>query len=222
MTKTPTINWRGWLATWAQNRRRSRVQDAQPTLLPAPLLVALYPDLAVWEWNYPDPARWNAYDSLDGGQTYRFDDWETGDARQYAPDGGENLMFIVGVDADGREITERSNAVLPDDGDMPPDAPAIESGDYEWVGAGDGSYCNVVLGFSFDPGPYPDADMQVWVGFDGSDSYTLLQTVPSNSGSVNINHAAQVEATLNYKLRYKHGAIVGPFSEPWTVDIFAP
>jgi hypothetical protein len=127
VTKTPTINRRGWLALWLQKRRRSRVRGALPSLLPAPVLVAQYPSLAVWEWNYPNPARWNAYKSLDDGMTFRFDDWETGDARQYAPDGGENLMFIVGVDANGTEITERSNAVLPDDGVPPPPAPFLVS-----------------------------------------------------------------------------------------------
>ena len=38
-----------------------------------------------------------------------------GDARQFAPDGGGELHYIVGVDADGNEITQHSNAVRPDD-----------------------------------------------------------------------------------------------------------
>ena len=42
-----------------------------------------------------------------------------GDARQFAPDGGSELHFIVGVDADGNEITARSNAVRPDDAPQP-------------------------------------------------------------------------------------------------------
>jgi hypothetical protein len=184
VTKTPTINRRGWLAVWLQDRRRARVRGALPTLLPAPLLVALYPDLAVWEWNYPDPARWNAYNSLDGGQTYRFDDWETGDARQYAPDGGENLMFIVGVDADGREITERSNAVLPEDGDMPPDAPTlVVVGDYF---QGTAPVPASVWQFAQSDSPYDSGPVQDWV--DGADapygSYDLLPPNQAVSGQV--------------------------------------
>ena len=42
----------------------------------------------------------------------------------YAPDGGQHLMFIVGVDANGKEITHRSNAVRPDDAIAPPTVPA--------------------------------------------------------------------------------------------------
>ena len=104
--------FRGWLATWAQDRRRER-------LLPAPVLVATWPSLATWAWTYANPERWNAYNSLDGGLTYQFDDWVVGSGRQYAPDGGQHLMFIVGVDANGREITHRSNAVRPDDAAAP-------------------------------------------------------------------------------------------------------
>ena len=103
--------FQGWVATWAQDRRRSR----QNHLLPAPVLSPANPSIAVWDWSNTNPARWNAYNSLDGGLTYLFDDFVAGTERQYAPDGGQHLMFIVGVDANGVEITQRSNAVRPDD-----------------------------------------------------------------------------------------------------------
>jgi len=118
----PVSSWsaarrfQGWLATWLQDRRRGR-------LLPAPMLVATWPSLATWSWSYANPERWNAYNSLDGGLNYQFDDWVVGSARQYSPDGGQHLMFIVGVDANGKEITQRSNAVRPDDAVAPPNAP---------------------------------------------------------------------------------------------------
>jgi len=102
---------RAWLAKWLEGRRRGRVTP----LLPAPVLVPQIPSLAVWAWNYADPPRWYAYKSLDGGATFVVDAWEVGSARQYAPDGGQRYMFIVGADANGNEITARSNAVKPDD-----------------------------------------------------------------------------------------------------------
>ena len=111
MTATLTINRLAWLAKWLQKRRRAR----QNHLLPAPVLSPAAGSVAVWSWTAANPARWNAYNSLDGGLTYQFDDWVAGNARQYAPDGGQHLMFIVGVDANGVEITQRSNAVRPDD-----------------------------------------------------------------------------------------------------------
>ena len=102
---------RAWLAKWLEGRRRGRVAP----LLPAPVLVPQIPSLAVWAWNNADPARWYAYKSLDGGATFVVDAWEVGTARQYAPDGGQRYMFIVGADANGNEVTLRSNAVKPDD-----------------------------------------------------------------------------------------------------------
>lgn len=103
--------FQGWLASWAQDRRRGR----QNPLLPAPVLRPANPSVAVWDWSLANPSRWNAYNSLDGGLTYQFDDWVAGNQRQFAPDGGQHPLFIVGVDANGVEITQRSNAVRPDD-----------------------------------------------------------------------------------------------------------
>jgi len=80
-----------------------------------------YPDLLVWKWNHPDPYRWNVYISLDGGKTYFLieDYWAYGNKRQFAPDGGSEWMYIVGVDQSGKEVTKHSNAVRPDDAPVP-------------------------------------------------------------------------------------------------------
>jgi hypothetical protein len=101
----------GWLATWLQDRRRARQK------LPAPVLRPLYPSLLVWDWNLTNPYKWNVWMSLDSGASYFLveDYWAYGAARQFAPDGGSELYFIVGVDEVGREITHRSNIVRPDD-----------------------------------------------------------------------------------------------------------
>ena len=111
----PHIDRRAWLALWAQKRRRHRLfVPVLFVLLPAPVLVATYPSLATWEWNEADPAAWYAYHQINGEGEFEFDDFVTGDRRQYAPDGGQQPMFIVGVNAGGNEITERSNVVVPD------------------------------------------------------------------------------------------------------------
>jgi hypothetical protein len=82
---------------------------------------AQYPSLLAWDWNLANPYKWNVWLSLDGGVTYFMpeDYWAYGAARQFAPDGGSELHFIVGVDANGKEITRRSNAVRPDDAGSP-------------------------------------------------------------------------------------------------------
>ena len=85
--------------------------------LHAPTLSPAYPSLLTWKWNYPNPYQWYIYISLDNGRTFQHisDYWAYGNARQFAPDGGSEYMFIVGVDSSGKEITKRSAVVRPDD-----------------------------------------------------------------------------------------------------------
>ncbi len=117
MLTLPKINQRGFLALWAQDRRRKRVRAALATLLPAPVLRGAYPDLLQWDWTLPNPYKWNVWMSLDSGVSWILieDYWMYGDARQFAPDGGSELYYIVGIDVFGREITEHSNIIRPDD-----------------------------------------------------------------------------------------------------------
>jgi hypothetical protein len=86
-----------------------------------PHLKPTYPSDITWTWHHPDPYRWNVYISLDNGKTYIFvsDYWQWGDARRFAPDGGSEFMYVVGVDASGAEITKHSNSVRPDDARVP-------------------------------------------------------------------------------------------------------
>lgn len=101
--------------TWlAEQRRKHR-------LLPAPVLRAAYPDLLQWDWDFPNPYKWNVWMSFDGGTSWMLveDYWMYGDARQFAPDGGGELYYIVGIDETGREITAHSNIVRPDDAPLP-------------------------------------------------------------------------------------------------------
>ena len=117
----PTINRRVWLALDLQARRRKRMRAAQSFLLPAPVLRAAYPDLLQWDWDLPNPHKWNVWMSLDDGNNYILieDYWGYGDARQFAPDGGSELYYIVGINSSGVEITEHSNIIRPDDA-VPP------------------------------------------------------------------------------------------------------
>jgi hypothetical protein len=214
MMTLPKINRRGWLATWLQDRRRAR----QHRLLPAPVLAAAYPDLAVWSWDYPNPAYWYAYHQHADGEPFTYDDRGAGTDRQYAPDGGQYLMFIVGVDADGNEVTERSNAVRPDDAVPPPDAPVITNGGYEWGATSGGEAADVWIDWTFDYGVYPVADMEVWMSMD-QNNYSLLATVSSNNNHYVIAAATDGEADYWFKIRYRNGAAVGPFSDVFYVGV---
>lgn len=87
----------------------------------APVLVATWPSMGTWSWADEDPYRWNVYTSMDDGLTWTLieDYWVAGTARDFSPDSGDHLIFIVGVDMVGHEITEHSNAVRPDDAHTP-------------------------------------------------------------------------------------------------------
>ena len=84
-------------------------------MLPYPKLVAIPDTKMIWEWEYANPYKWNAYVSTDNKKTWYFDDWKFGDSRSYAPDGGSSYMRIAGFDQNGKRITKFSNAVRPDD-----------------------------------------------------------------------------------------------------------
>ena len=101
--------------TWLAEQRREN------HLLPAPVLRPKYPDLIVWDWDLQNPYKWKFWMSLNGGVSYIFisDYWMYGDARQFAPDGGSELFYVVGMDRDGKEITQHSNVVRPDDAPEP-------------------------------------------------------------------------------------------------------
>ena len=110
-------------ATWTPLQRRTwlTAQRRKDRLLPAPVMRAVYPDKLAWYWDFPNPYKWNVWSSLDRGVSYFLieDYWGYGDARLFAPDGGGELYFIVGVNELGREVTHHSNVICPDDAPPP-------------------------------------------------------------------------------------------------------
>ena len=157
MLRHPKINRRGWIATWLQHRRRKRANG----LLPAPVLRTQYPDLLVWNWSLANPSKWNVWQSTNGGVSYFLvgDYWAYGALRQFAPDGGSELYFVVGVDESGNEVTGRSNPARPDDALLP--APVLRAA-YPTMMAWDWTPSN----------PYR---WNVWMSLNGGGSYTLIE-----------------------------------------------
>jgi len=139
--------------------RRSNVIRPDDALYPAPVLRPEFPDKLVWDWPYMNPYKWNVWMSLNNGATYMMpgDYWGYGDARRFAPDGGGELYYIVGVDAAGNEITEHSNVIRPDDAPYP--APVLRS-EYPDKLVWDWSY----------PNPYK---WNVWMSLNNGASYMM-------------------------------------------------
>ena len=203
---------RAWLA---QQRRR-----ATPHLLPGPAIRPVYPLSVGWDWPYADPFRWYGYVSLNSGLTWIYDDYKSGDSRTYSPDGGSSLFRIVGVNAQGVPVTEPSNAVRPDDAPAPPNAPVLIDAAYAWNG-GDPDSADITVSFSFDPGSYPDASVEIWMNRN-NEGFAYLSTVDSFNGYFNVAHACGTETTFDFEARYVNGTVVGPFSNVLHLDVNAP
>lgn len=213
MTKTlPNVSRKGWLATWLQRRRRARANG----LLPAPVLRAQYLTLLVWDWSLANPHKWNVWTSLDGGVSYFLteDYWHYGDSRQFAPDGGSEFYLIVGVDVTGKEITHRSNAVRPDDAIAPPE---IAGGNAEWESTSPG-WWDVYIDWTFNHAGHPVAQIEIWQSIN-NEPFELRDTVTSDEVSHYYPMAADNETTFDFKVRYRNGATVGPFSNVYRIDI---
>jgi hypothetical protein len=105
--------FRGWLATWLQDQRRSH-------LLPAPVLTAIAPGAIAWTWSYPDPVGWDVWQEHEGGNWILEEAMFPGAAREYAPADGDLPTRLVGVNAYGGAATLTSNVVVPSDAGGPP------------------------------------------------------------------------------------------------------
>ena len=202
--------------TWLAEQRR------KAHLLPGPVLRPKYPDLIAWDWDLANPYKWNFLMSLDGGATYiQIEDyWMYGADRQFAPDGGGELYYAVGVDRDGKEITQHSNIVRPDDAPAPINAPVLIDAGYGWYD-GPPMYADIEVSLSFDAGSYPAAGMEIWISRDGG-AFELYTTMDSFNGSFYYSHATENEAAFDFKMRYVDGAITGPFSNVLHVEVQAP
>ena len=95
---------------------RSNVVRPDDARMPGPVLVSAG-SLLTWSYGLTNPNRWFIYQSTTKGATWLWasDYWTAGANRSFMPDGSSQLFYVVGVDAGGNEITERSNLVCPDD-----------------------------------------------------------------------------------------------------------
>lgn len=129
-----------------------------------------------WTWEGVNPFRWLAYVKLlDGSWDNPVDYWTQGNYRIFSPDGGGDLMFIVGVDEAGNEITGRSNQVRPDD------APPYDNR----LTAPTGNFNNNVLTLQADKAGLPSDPLEfVIYGFAENPTGTPPETWPFTADEV--------------------------------------
>lgn len=98
-------------------------------------------------------------------------------------------------------------------------APVIESGDFS-IGSTQPGWADVQIFWAFNPSPYPDATLEIWEGngFSGV-VYSLIATVPSTDDSYIQTLVADADDRANYKMRYVDGAVIGPWSNDFFVEI---
>ncbi len=199
--------------------QHSNVIRPEDALYPAPVLVATYPSMVTWTWSYTNPFRWLVYMSLNNGASWMLveDYWANGSARQFAPDGGSELYFIVGVNSNGVEITEHSNVVRPDDAPAPVNAPYIIEAAFNWNDE-DPRSVHLEISFSFNHGSYPPASIEFWASRDGGE-FEVLISVDSASGFFAYDNLCETMATFDFKARYVNGDTVGPFSNVLHLEI---
>lgn len=112
----------------------------------------------------------------------------------------------------------RRSRVQPPPAEPPaPDAPEIIFGDGVWEGTTAG-WWDVFIDFEFDPGAWPVAQLELWLSRDNG-PFLLLTAVNSADTSYAYPAVSDTEVVLDFKLRYRNGATLGPFSNVWRIDL---
>ena len=102
---------------------------------------------------------------------------------------------------------------------LTPGAPVITNGLFDNDATTPG-YADAVIDFTFDDAGLPVGTFEVWGASEGTGwEFALLDTIPSTARSYRQVNAVptDVQATVALELRYRHGAVIGPFSDPYYV-----
>jgi hypothetical protein len=98
-----------------------------------------------------------------------------------------------------------------------PNAPVITNGGFEWDATEPG-FADVWVDWTFVHGSFPAATIEVWVSVNG-DAYYQMDTVASDVNSYYYPRASSGESSFAFKVRYRNGTTVGPFSNVYQINI---
>lgn len=101
-----------------------------------------------------------------------------------------------------------------------PAAPVITGGSVNWDVTTLG-WADVDFTYTFVYGTYPVANLEVWLAKQSAGYvYNLLTTIASTTGGHFVQtNASNATDTFLYKMRYKNGGTLGPFSNVFQADI---
>ena len=79
------------------------------------------------------------------------------------------------------------------------------------------------LTFTFEQGAWPVGELEVWFAIGAFDlNYWQVGTLASDAGTYRHNEAIGGAGQMNYKLRYRYGEVVGPWSNEFAVVVTEP
>jgi hypothetical protein len=97
--------------------------------------------------------------------------------------------------------------------------PIINNSLGDWNRTVDG-WADVIIEFRFDSGNLPLATFEFWsMQDDVGASYALAGVMPSNERTFIQVQATNASVFIWYKLRYRNGSMIGPFSDEFGVDV---
>ena len=98
-------------------------------------------------------------------------------------------------------------------------APVFTGGVPDWNRTVPG-WADVLLDFTFDGAAVPVATFELWWMRESIDpEYSLLVTIPSTERHYYQEKVTTTPIFIFYKMRYRNGAVVGPFSGECGVDM---
>jgi len=98
-----------------------------------------------------------------------------------------------------------------------PAAPVITTGGFEW-GASAVDWADLWVDWTFAHGSWPVASLEVWLSVDYG-AYALVVTLASTESGYYYPLATNTELPHTFKVRYRNGATVGPFSNEYLLDV---
>ena len=149
---------------------------------------------SVFGWDGVDPF-WLMDNSEDGGSS------------------GANRMYIVGVNAGGKEITNRSNGVIPNVY-VRPAAPVITTVNFGYEGDEGAQMVWLDLTWTWNPGAWPDDGVFQILGCkDDTQGMFLMATFPASARSARVETTLPLEDTVYYyQMVYIHGNTYGAWT----------
>ena len=97
-------------------------------------------------------------------------------------------------------------------------APFIHDGGYSWDEF-EPQWANTYVAWTFLQPELPVGTFEVWCQWGTSDE--LVATVPGSDRVCYLSHVTMGEQTYFYRVRYRDGDVIGPFSNVYQVDVFA-